>query len=73
MLMSTCTLLLRLKLAPRWIVYPGYALALFLLFSIGFISWAALVIPLWTLLLSIYILVENLRKDRPGVSWEVKG
>ncbi len=69
-MMSTCTLLLRLKLAPRWLVYLGYALALFLLFSIGFISWAALVFPLWTLLLSIYILVENLRKDRPGVSWE---
>ncbi len=60
-MMSTCTLLLRLKLAPRWLVYLGYALALVLLFSIGFTSWISLVFPSWTLLLSVYILIENLR------------
>ena len=61
-MLSTCTLFLRLKLAPRWIVYLGYALALFLLLSVGFISWISLVFPLWTLLISVYILIENVRR-----------
>jgi hypothetical protein len=58
-MLSSCTLFLRLKLAPRWIVLLGYALALVLLLSIGFISWISLVFPLWTLLISVYILIEN--------------
>jgi hypothetical protein len=64
-MISTCTLFLRLKLAPRWMVILGYALALFLLLSIGFISWISLVFPLWVLLLSVYILIENFRR-RPA-------
>ena len=68
-MISTCTLFLRLNLAPRWMVYLGYALALLLLLSIGYISWIALVFPLWTLLISVYILIENYRrKAAPVVS-----
>jgi hypothetical protein len=66
-MMSTCTLFLRLKLAPRWMIFLGYGLALFLLFSIGFISWASLVFPLWTLLISVYILVQNLSGKQPAL------
>ena len=29
--------------------------------SIGFISWVAVLFPLWILLLSVYLLVDNLR------------
>ncbi len=61
-MLSSCTLFLRLKLAPRWMVFLGYALALCLLLSIGFISWIALVFPLWTLLISVYILIQNYRR-----------
>ena len=61
-MLSTCTLFVRLKLAPRWIVFLGYVLALLLLLSIGFISWISLVFPLWTLLISVYILIENFRR-----------
>jgi hypothetical protein len=68
-MISTCTLFLRLKLAPRWMVFLGYALALFLLLSIGFVSWISLVFPLWTLLISVYILIENFRrKEAHGVA-----
>jgi hypothetical protein len=68
-MISSCTLFLRLKLAPRWMVFLGYALALFLLLSIGFISWIALVFPLWVLLISVYILIENFhRKPAPAVA-----
>jgi hypothetical protein len=66
-MISTCTLFLRLKLAPRWIVYLGYALALFLLLSIGYISWISLVFPVWTLLISVYILIENYRTGPTSV------
>jgi len=68
-MISTCTLFLRLKLAPRWMVFLGYALALFLLLSIGFVSWISLVFPLWTLLISVYILIENFRRRAaPGTA-----
>jgi len=63
-MISSCTLFLRLKLAPRWMVFLGYALALVLLLSIGYISWISLVFPLWTLLISVYILIENYRKSK---------
>jgi hypothetical protein len=61
-MISSCTLFLRLKLAPRWMVFLGYGLAAFLLLSIGYISWIALVFPLWVLLISVYILIENYRR-----------
>jgi hypothetical protein len=67
-MISTCTLFLRLNLAPRWMVYLGYALALLLLLSIGYISWIALVFPLWTLLISVYILIENYRRKAAPVA-----
>jgi hypothetical protein len=64
-MISTCTLFLRLKLAPRWIVYLGYLLALLLLLSIGYVAWISVVFPLWVLLLSVYILIGNYRQ-RPA-------
>jgi len=39
----------------------GYVLALALLLSVGTIEWIPLVFPVWVLLISIYILIENLR------------
>jgi hypothetical protein len=49
-------------IAARWIAYLGYALAAFLLFGGGFTDWTFLVFPLWVLLMSSYILVDNLRR-----------
>jgi len=60
-MIATCTLFVRTKIVPRWMALIGYALALVLLLSIGYVSWIALVFPLWVLLISIYILVENYR------------
>jgi hypothetical protein len=68
-MISSCTLFARLKLAPRWMVFLGYVLALCLLLSIGFISWISMVFPLWVLLISVYILIENFRrKAAPAVA-----
>lgn len=63
-MISTCTLSLRTGIFPRWMAYLGLALALFLLLSIGFFYWAPLVFPLWVLLISVHILLANLRNQR---------
>ena len=59
-MISTCTLSLRTAIFPRWMAYLGFALALFLLLSLGIVYWAPLVFPLWVLLISIHILRANL-------------
>ena len=61
-MISTCTLFLRTKVTPRWMALLGYVLALLLLVSISHLSWIFLVFPLWILLISIYILIENYRR-----------
>jgi hypothetical protein len=60
-MISTCTLAIRIGMFPRWMVLLGYVLALFLLLSIGRFGWAPLVFPLWTLVISVYVLFSNFR------------
>ncbi len=59
-MISTCTLSIRTGIFPRWMAFLGYALALLLFLSIGYFSWVMLVLPLWVLMVSCYILVTNL-------------
>jgi len=56
---STSTILLRTGIVPRWIALLGYGLGALLLLSIGVIVWIPLVFPLWVLLISVAILLEN--------------
>jgi len=56
---STSTILLRTVIDPRWIAFLGYALGAALLLSVGIILWVPLVFPIWVLLISIAILLEN--------------
>jgi hypothetical protein len=63
-MMSTCTLSLRTGIFPRWMAFLGLGLALFLLVNLGFFDWALLVFPLWVLLISVYILLVNLRRPQ---------
>jgi len=60
-MITTCTLSIRTGIFPRWMAFLGYALALLLLLSIGYFSWAPLVLPLWVLLISVHILLANLK------------
>src|ERR1700722_2393571 len=60
-MISTCTLAIRIGMFPRWMALLGYVLALFLLLSIGRFGWAPLVFPLWALVISVYVLLANLR------------
>ncbi len=63
-MISTCTLSLRTGIFPRWMAYLGMVLALILLLTISLIPIAPLLFPLWVLLISIYILLANLRKSK---------
>ena len=60
-MLTTCTLSLRTRILPRWMVFLGFILALFLLLSLGLINWAPLIFPLWILLISVHILLANLK------------
>jgi hypothetical protein len=64
---TTSTITVYTGIAARWIAYLGYALGVFLLLGGGLTDWAFLVFPLWVLLLSTYILLDNLRSSpRPA-------
>ena len=56
---STSTILLRTEIAPRLIALLGFGLGALLLLSIGVIVWIPLVFPIWILLVSVSILLEN--------------
>jgi hypothetical protein len=62
-MISTCTIVLRTESAPRWLAILGYVFAALLLISITYVEWIALLFPLWILMLSVHILVENYRRD----------
>ena len=62
-MISTSTLTIRTGITPRWIAFLGFACALLLLFSGRYIDWILLVFPLWVLLISIYILIDNFRRS----------
>ena len=59
---SICTLSIRTRIFPRWMAFLGYALALPLLFASRFLDWGLAVFPPWVLLVSLYILFDNLRQ-----------
>lgn len=62
-MISTCTIVLRTERAPRWLAILGYVFAALLLISITYVEWIALLFPLWILMLSVHILVQNYRRD----------
>ena len=61
-MISTSTLAIRTGIIARWITFLGYAFALFLLLSGRYVEWTLMLFPLWVLLVSIYILIGNLRR-----------
>jgi hypothetical protein len=67
-MISTSTLFVRTGVMPKWLAWLGYLLALGLLITIANYSWVSLVFPLWVLLVSILILVENMRRKENPLS-----
>jgi hypothetical protein len=58
-MMSTSTIFVRTRVAPRWLGITGYVLALLLLLSIGRFYWVAAIFPFWVLLISACILLQH--------------
>lgn len=64
-MISTSTLLNRTRSIPKWMAFVGYILAAILLFRISHVDrliWISLAFPLWVLLISLYILMQNHRR-----------
>ena len=61
-MIATSTLALRTGFIARWIAFLGYALAVLLLLSSRNMEGILLAFPLWVLLVSLYILVDERRR-----------
>ncbi len=59
--LAICTILLRTRLAPRWLVASGYAIAIVLLVTTGSFAWVELLFPAWVMALSLHVLVTSFR------------
>lgn len=60
-MITTSTLAVHTRITARWLAFLGYAAAAVILIGSGFSDWVLFVFPLWVLLVSLYILIENLR------------
>lgn len=61
---STSTLFMRTQMIAPGLAWLGYGLALFMLLRIAELNqlgWVSLLFPLWVLLISVYILIDNYR------------
>jgi hypothetical protein len=65
-MISLGTIWVRTRTMPRWLAFLTYGLALVLLLSIGYSLWVMLIFPAWVLVISIYILATNLRRQGAG-------
>jgi len=67
-MISTTNMSHRLKVLPKWLTILSYGLAIILILNLFFVEWLIVVFPLWVLLISLTILVENYRvKNETGV------
>ena len=48
----------------RWIAFLGYVSAAFLLVFSGYLDWVLFTFPAWVLLVSVHILIDNLREPQ---------
>ncbi|QRM27734.1 hypothetical protein [Microvirga sp. VF16] len=60
-MISTSTVVIYTAIAPRWMAATGYALAALVLLGSFYLNWSIMVLPIWVLLISVHILIDNLR------------
>jgi hypothetical protein len=65
-MISLATISVRTRIIHRGLAFLTYGLALVLLFSIDYSLWVTLIFPAWVLVISVYILVLNLRTKVAG-------
>lgn len=58
-MITTSTIAIYTGLTPRWLAILGYVLAPVLLFGSFHLIWGFAVFPLWVLLISTYIFLDN--------------
>jgi len=64
---ATSTIGLRTAVLPRWLAFTGFAVGLVLLLVLTDFAWIALLFPMWVLLVSAYILIEDIHPTQtPG-------
>ena len=59
---ATSALARRVELFPKWLTYLGYAVGNVLLFVIKEFAWIELLFPAWVLVVSLYLLISDLRQ-----------
>ena len=65
-MISTSTVAMRTRFAPRWLAALGYGLAALLLLAGSFLRWSFALFPLWVLMLSLQILAGDLGRREPA-------
>ena len=60
--LTTASIGKRTGVLPRWLAMSGYASALILLFGIPVSGWLTLLLPIWVLIVSVYILLSPMRR-----------
>jgi hypothetical protein len=62
------TIWVRTGVMPRWLALITYALALVLLFGVGFSTWVTMIFPVWVFLISVLILILDYRSLGNGTA-----
>jgi hypothetical protein len=61
-MISTSTVIIYTRVAPRWIAIVGFVSALFLLVGSYYVGWSIVLLPIWVLLLSTHLIIESFRR-----------
>lgn len=60
-MISTCTIIMRTGISPKWVAVVGYISAVSLLFGSGYLDWTFFLFPAWILILSTTMLATPCR------------
>lgn len=63
-MISLATIWLRTQVMPRPFIFLTYPLALIMLLTVNLTLWLILIFPAWVFIISVYILIFTLRRDR---------
>ena len=59
---TTASIGKRSGVLPHWLAIAGYVAAMILLFGVPVSGWLALLLPIWVLIVSVYILLSPVRR-----------
>ena len=65
-MISTSTVVIFTGIAPRWVAFAGFGLALLLLFVNSLLPWIFAGFPFWVFLISVCLLVDEHRRTTSG-------